>query len=91
MDDIGYVKQAPEEAEVLFTLIAERYERRSMLSASASKLSLKATIGQRQPLKLSVSSKSRWSKDAPAIVTPSSSQLVKSYAASRPGGCSWGK
>src|SRR6202030_1327718 len=31
LDDIGYVKQNPEEAEVLFTLIAERYERRSML------------------------------------------------------------
>jgi DNA replication protein DnaC len=27
LDDIGYVKQSREEAEVLFTLIAERYER----------------------------------------------------------------
>lgn len=34
MDDIGYVKQNPEEAEVMFTLIAERYERRSMLITS---------------------------------------------------------
>jgi DNA replication protein DnaC len=34
LDDIGYLKQAPEEAEVLFTLIAERYERRSMLITS---------------------------------------------------------
>jgi DNA replication protein DnaC len=34
LDDIGYVKQSPEEAEVLFTLIAERYERRSMLITS---------------------------------------------------------
>ena len=34
LDDIGYVKQNPEEAEVLFTLIAERYERRSMLITS---------------------------------------------------------
>ena len=34
LDDIGYVKQAPEEAEVLFTLIAERYERRSLLLTS---------------------------------------------------------
>jgi DNA replication protein DnaC len=34
LDDIGYVKQAPDEAEVLFTLIAERYERRSMLITS---------------------------------------------------------
>ncbi len=34
LDDIGYVKQRAEEAEVLFTLIAERYERRSMLITS---------------------------------------------------------
>lgn len=33
-DDIGYVKQAPDEIEVLFTLLAERYERRSMLITS---------------------------------------------------------
>lgn len=29
LDDIGYVKQSSDEAEVLFTLLAERYERRS--------------------------------------------------------------
>jgi len=29
LDDIGYVQQSTEEAEVLFTLLAERYERRS--------------------------------------------------------------
>jgi DNA replication protein DnaC len=29
LDDIGYVTQTAEEAEVLFTLLAERYERRS--------------------------------------------------------------
>lgn len=34
LDDIGYVEQTPEEAEVLFTLMAERYERRSMLITS---------------------------------------------------------
>ena len=34
LDDIGYVKQGAEEAEVLFTLIAERYERRSVLITS---------------------------------------------------------
>ena len=34
LDDIGYVKQSPEEAEVAFTLIAERYERRSTLITS---------------------------------------------------------
>jgi DNA replication protein DnaC len=33
-DDIGYVQQSPEEVEVLFTLLAERYERRSMLITS---------------------------------------------------------
>lgn len=34
LDDIGYVQQAAEEIEVLFTLMAERYERRSMLITS---------------------------------------------------------
>ena len=34
LDDIGYVQQAPDEIEVLFTLLAERYERRSMLITS---------------------------------------------------------
>ncbi|MBA2685584.1 MAG: ATP-binding protein [Gemmatimonadaceae bacterium] len=34
LDDIGYVQQTSEEAEVLFTLMAERYERRSMLITS---------------------------------------------------------
>jgi DNA replication protein DnaC len=34
LDDIGYVQQSPEEAEVLFTLLAERYERRSMIITS---------------------------------------------------------
>lgn len=31
LDDIGYVQQAADEVEVLFTLLAERYERRSVL------------------------------------------------------------
>jgi DNA replication protein DnaC len=34
IDDIGYVQQSPEEAEVLFTLLAERYERRSVMITS---------------------------------------------------------
>lgn len=34
LDDIGYVQQAPEEVEVLFTLLAERYEKRSMIITS---------------------------------------------------------
>src|SRR5262245_65471389 len=33
-DDIGYVQQSPDEIELLFTLMAERYERRSMLITS---------------------------------------------------------
>jgi DNA replication protein DnaC len=34
LDDIGYVQQESEEVEVLFTLLAERYERRSMVVTS---------------------------------------------------------
>ena len=34
LDDLGYVEQSREEMEVLFTLIAERYERRSVLITS---------------------------------------------------------
>ena len=34
LDDIGYVQQSSEEVEVLFTLMAERYERRSMIITS---------------------------------------------------------
>ena len=34
LDDLGYVQQTPEEAEVLFTLLAERYERRSVMGTS---------------------------------------------------------
>jgi len=34
LDDIGYIKQRPDEVEVLFTLMAERYERRSMMITS---------------------------------------------------------
>lgn len=34
LDDIGYVQQTEEEVEVLFTLLAERYERKSMLITS---------------------------------------------------------
>ncbi|MFT5458488.1 MAG: DNA replication protein DnaC [Myxococcota bacterium] len=31
---IGYIKQRPDEVEVLFTLMAERYERRSLMITS---------------------------------------------------------
>ena len=34
LDDIGYVQQSPDEIEVLFTFLAERYERRSVLITS---------------------------------------------------------
>jgi len=34
IDDLGYVQQQAEETEVLFTLLAERYERRSMVITS---------------------------------------------------------
>jgi DNA replication protein DnaC len=34
LDDIGYVQQSREEMEVLFTFLAERYERRSILVSS---------------------------------------------------------
>ena len=29
LDDVGYVQQSPEEAEILFTFLAERFERRA--------------------------------------------------------------
>jgi DNA replication protein DnaC len=34
LDDLGYVQQTTDEAEVLFTLMAERYERRSLIITS---------------------------------------------------------
>jgi DNA replication protein DnaC len=34
LDDLGYVQQTREEMEVLFTFLAERYERRSVLLSS---------------------------------------------------------
>jgi DNA replication protein DnaC len=34
LDDIGYVQQSREEMEVLFTLLSERYERRSLMITS---------------------------------------------------------
>ena len=35
---IGYVQQSADEIEVLFTLMAERYERRSMVDAILDRL-----------------------------------------------------
>ena len=34
LDDIGYVQQSRDEMEVLFTLLADRYERRSVMISS---------------------------------------------------------
>src|SRR5215203_6329558 len=34
LDAVGYIQQSPEEAEILFTLLAERYERRSVCITS---------------------------------------------------------
>ena len=34
LDDLGYVQQSREKMEVLFTFLAERYERRSVLISS---------------------------------------------------------
>jgi DNA replication protein DnaC len=34
LDDLGYVQQSQDEAEVLFTLLSERYERRSVMLTS---------------------------------------------------------
>lgn len=34
LDDLGYIQQTADEAEVLFTLMAERYERRSLVITS---------------------------------------------------------
>jgi DNA replication protein DnaC len=34
LDDLGYVQQSREEMEVLFTFLAERYERRSLMISS---------------------------------------------------------
>ena len=34
IDDLGYVQQSRDEMEVLFTLLAERYERGSVLISS---------------------------------------------------------
>ena len=34
LDDVGYIQQSPDEAEILFSLLAERYERRSVVITS---------------------------------------------------------
>src|SRR5436190_23062774 len=34
LDDVGYIQQSPDEAEILFTLLSERYERRSVVITS---------------------------------------------------------
>ena len=48
IDDLGYLPQGAEESEVLFTLIAERYERRS-LGITSNLVFLTVGEGLRQP------------------------------------------
>ena len=45
LDDLGYLPQGAEESEVLFTLIAERYERRSLGITSNPQSWLRAGSG----------------------------------------------
>jgi DNA replication protein DnaC len=61
LDDIGYVQQSREEMEVLFTFLAERYERRSLLVSSNLVTPLSSNlaaivIGRKPPRKRSPSS-----------------------------------
>jgi len=44
LDDLGYVQQSREEMEALFTLVAERYERRSLLITTNLVFSRRCTI-----------------------------------------------
>ena len=50
LDDLGYLPQGAEESEVLFTLIAERYERRSMGITSNLVFSQWEHMGRPAPL-----------------------------------------
>ena len=45
IDDIGYVQQSREEMEVLFTLLADRYERGTVMLTSFLLSILAATLG----------------------------------------------
>ena len=49
IDDLGYLPQGAEESEVLFTLIAERYERRSLGITSNLVFSEWEKVGVRKP------------------------------------------
>jgi DNA replication protein DnaC len=62
LDDIGYVKQSAEEAEVLFTLIAQRYERRSVMITS--------NLVFRSSANGSASSRSRWQPRRRSTASP---------------------
>ena len=48
LDDLGYLPQGAEESEILFTLIAERYERRS-LGITSNLVLLRVGTHLRQP------------------------------------------
>ena len=49
LDDLGYLPQGAEESEVLFTLIAERYERRSLGELRPTWSSRNGSASVRQP------------------------------------------
>ena len=70
IDDLGYLPQGAEESEVLFTLIAERYERRSLgiTSSSHSGRRSSPTLWPLQlPLTGSSTTRPSWSSTSPAI------------------------
>ena len=52
IDDLGYLPQGAEESEVLFTLIAERYERRSLGITSNLVFSEWSPMAERIPIKV---------------------------------------
>ena len=49
LDDLGYLPQGAEESEVLFTLIAERYERRSLWASPPTWSSPSGSISSPTP------------------------------------------
>ena len=84
LDDVGYVQQSPEEAESLFTLLAESYERRSV--SITSNLIFRSGIGSfairwRRRRRLFGASiiPSWWS-----LMSPASAPSMRGAAARRP-------
>ena len=76
LDDLGYLPQVAEESEVLFTLIAERYERRSLGITSTST----SSPTQWQPQRLSTgwsTTRSSWNSTSPATARQWLSSVVR--------------